>query len=441
MPSLADRIRSFISPEEESRSVSFSSFSRLAGTDPEYLLQDFASYVQHGYRSNGPVFSAIQTRALALSEVEFGWRLKDFTWSEAEPPQALRTPWPGGTTGQLVTQIEVDVSLAGAAYIRNYRGRLVRLRPDYLEVISGAKDRQHELQGIIDVLGYRYWPEGKHVGDPIGLLPKEVAAIVPMPDPLAKAPVIGQSWIRSVAQEVDSDSLMTQHRARFYTNAAVPAMAVMASGTISPEQRAQMKELFQTRYEGWENAYRTMFLEGVADVKAIGNMVDQVSFSQVQGAGETRIATASGVPAVLIGFSEGLQAATYSNYSQAMRRFADLTCRPLWRIMCDSLSPVVGRPPERGARLWYDDRRVAFLQQDAQDAAKVQKEKASTIETLIRAGYQPDTVVPAVETNDYGKLIHTGLTSVQLNPPEENVDSGTEDDDPAADTEDSPDES
>jgi phage portal protein BeeE len=50
-----------------------------------------------------------------------------------------------------------------------------------------------------------------------------------------------------------------------------------------------------------------------------------------QGAGETRIAAAAGVPPVIVGLSEGLQAATYSNYSQARRRFADGTMRPLWR--------------------------------------------------------------------------------------------------------------
>jgi hypothetical protein len=57
----------------------------------------------------------------------------------------------------------------------------------------------------------------------------------------------------------------------------------------------------------------------------------QIDFKVTQGHGETRIAAAAGVPPIIVGLSEGLEAATYSNYGQARRRFADVTMRPLWR--------------------------------------------------------------------------------------------------------------
>jgi hypothetical protein len=128
------------------------------------------------------------------------------------------------------------------------------------------------------------------------------------------------------------------------------------------------------------------------------------------------------VPPVIVGLSEGLQAATYSNYGQARRRFADGTMHPLWQNAAGSLVPIVPAPPSDGrsaARLWYDARDVAFLREDRMDAANIQGRQATTIRTLVDAGYEPDAVVAAVQAEDYTLLKgrHTGLFSVQLQPP------------------------
>jgi hypothetical protein len=70
-----------------------------------------------------------------------------------------------------------------------------------------------------------------------------------------------------------------------------------------------------------------------------------------------------------------------------------------------------------GSRLWYDDRKISFLQQDAKDAAEIRKEDALTLEALIRAGYTAESALVAVTSGRYDGLTHTGLTSVQLQPP------------------------
>jgi hypothetical protein len=72
-----------------------------------------------------------------------------------------------------------------------------------------------------------------------------------------------------------------------------------------------------------------------------------------------------------------------------------------------------------GSELWYDDRDVAFLREDLTAAADIQAREASTIVSLISAGYEPDSVVRAVRTGDFVLLKHTGLLSVQLMPPSE----------------------
>ena len=59
---------------------------------------------------------------------------------------------------------------------------------------------------------------------------------------------------------------------------------------------------------------------------------------------------------------------------------------------------------------------ISFLREDAQDAAQIQTTKASTIKTLIDAGYRSDSVIAAVVADDFTLLEHTGLFSVQLQP-------------------------
>ncbi|MGB5697221.1 MAG: hypothetical protein WBM46_16305, partial [Polyangiales bacterium] len=138
-----------------------------------------------------------------------------------------------------------------------------------------------------------------------------------------------------------------------------------------------------------------------------------------QGRGETRIAAAAGVPPIIAGFSEGLESATYSNYGQARRKFGDHYARPQWRSFAAAVSKLLPQP-RGGVRLWYDDRDIAFLREDQGDEAKIRQTDAITVNTLITAGFEPDAVVSAVQTGNLATLAgqHTGLTSVQLVPPD-----------------------
>jgi hypothetical protein len=154
-----------------------------------------------------------------------------------------------------------------------------------------------------------------------------------------------------------------------------------------------------------------------ADVKPMTFDMQQLDLKGVQGHLETRIAAAARVPPIIAGLSEGLSAATYSNYAQARRHFADMTMRPLWREAAGSLQPLVDL--KDGSELWYDDRDVAFLREDLTAAADIQAREASTITGLISSGFEPDSVVRAVRTGDFALLKHSGLLSVQLMPPSE----------------------
>lgn len=404
MARLIDR---FAPPKSDVRAQT-STVSIVGPDEPEKLLTDYKGYANFGYAGNGPIWSLIQVRAQALSEIEFVYQ--DVKSRELSGHvELLHNPWPGGSAGDLETAIELDVSLAGNAYVHRQTGQrsLDILRPDWVEIIVNQTGPHKEL------MGYLYYEDGKRDKEPVHLHKTDVARIAPMPDPLSA--FRGMSWITAVAREGDADSLMTKHKGKFFTNGATATLAVTAQSNLTEPQRKALKKQFQAKQAGWENAYKTIFLEGGADVKVVGQGLEQISFSQVQGKGETRLAAAANVPPIVAGFSEGLQAGTYSNYGQAVRKFIDFFCRPRWRQDCEALGRLVDVPA--GKRVWYDDRQISFLQQDAKDAAEIRKANASTLEALIRTGFTAQSAIEAVASGRFDDLDHTGLVSVQLQPP------------------------
>jgi phage portal protein BeeE len=325
----------------------------------------------------------------------------------------LERPWPGGTTQDLLNRVIQDADLAGNSYWTSAGGELVRLRPDWVEIVAQKRPLNGGQVGWRRY-GYVYTEGGPQSGnDPVPLLVSDVAHFAPIPDPLAT--FRGMSWLTPVVREVQADRLMTRHKARYFENGATPNMIVRHAPGATQEKIEKFAERMAEKFGGAANAYKTLHLYPGADASVVGSDFQQIDFKAVSGAGETRLAAAAGVPPVIVGLSEGLQAATYSNYAQARRRFADGTMHPLWQNVAGSLEPLL---PSMGddVRLWYDATDVPFLREDEKDAAVIAETQARTIRTLVDGGYTPDSAVAAIESSDWRLLEHSGLYSVQLQP-------------------------
>jgi phage portal protein BeeE len=323
----------------------------------------------------------------------------------------------GGTTQDLLLRVIQDADLAGNSYWVLTDGEMVRLRPDWVWVVMEPRIVNGGHAGWMKY-GYLYWEGGKGSGsDPVPFLPDEVMHYAPNPDPLA--PYRGMSWLTPVLREIANDKAMNIHKSMFLENAATPNLSVALDKDVSAEAFEVFKQHLDLSHRGVANAYKTLYLGGGADVKVIGADFKQMDFATVQGRGETRIAAASGVPPIIVGLSEGLASSTYSNYSLARRRFADGTMHPLWQNFAGSVSHLLKRPNNSGSgfRLWFDTRDVPFLREDRKDAAEIRAQQAATISSLISAGFTPESAVNAVEAEDWDLLVHSGLVSVQLQPP------------------------
>lgn len=385
------------------------------------LTGSYSALIAGAYAANPIVFACIMARANLFSEARFQFqRMKNGRPGELFATPAtylslLETPWPNGTTSMLLRETLIDADLGGQAFIRRGPSLLQRLRPDWTVIIAGSKNPDATTWDLdTEILGYGYQPDGPTGGkERIILHASEVAHFRPVSDPMKR--FSGLSWLAPVIREVMGDTAATSHKLKYFESAATPNMAVKFDQTITRAQAKDWIDLFRGEHEGSKNAYRTMFLGGGSTLEAIGNTLQQADFTKVQGGGELRIASAAGVPPIIVGISGGLEAATYSNYAQARRAFADLTIRPLWRDICGALSTITSVPAD--ARLWYDDRDISFLQEDVQDAATVQQTQAQSIRTLIDGGFTAASVQDAIVSQDFNRLKHTGLFSVQLQAP------------------------
>lgn len=384
------------------------------------------------------VFSCMAVRQHVFSAVRFRFqRLRDGKPSDLFGTSALgllEKPWVGGTTQDLLSRMIQDSDLLGNSYnvldtpLTRLGGsdpgsEVVRLRPDWVDVVTQKRMRR-TTDGKAGKLGERkvgflYWEGGRESGnDPVPLGLDEVAHFMPIPDPWR--PHVGISWLTPLLREIENDVLMNRHKRSMLENRATPNMIIKHAIGTDRDKVLDWAKRLEAQSSGSENAGKTLNLYPGADATVVGANMEQLDFRAVQGAGETRIAAAAGTPPVIVGLSEGLQAATYSNYAQARRRFADGTMHPLWQNAAGSLSTILPTPGP-GTRLWYDHDNIPFLREDEKDAAEIQSTRASTISTLISAGYTPESVVAAVEADDMRLLEHTGLYSVQLQAPGSNT--------------------
>jgi hypothetical protein len=407
-------------------------WSTSYGKDPaEKIGNAFGDYAVHGLMGNAVIAAIERVRIAVFSEARFqfqqlrGGRPGDMFGST--DLEILERPWIGATTGDLLARMLLDADLAGNSFWVEFDGELVRLRPDWVEIIvtprwvtrfgelTTEEDPDRRQVGWIK-LGYMFYEGGQRPGvKPAAFLPDDVVHFAPNPDPLATFK--GMSWLTPVIREIQADTQATKHKLKFFENAASPNLAVKMPATLTPAQFKEFVEMMDEQHKGADNAYKTLYTGGGADVTVIGANLQQMDFKITQGAGESRLAAAGGVHPAIVGLSEGLQGSSLNdgNFGAARRLVADATMRPLWRNAAGSFEVLV--PPPNASRLWVDTRDVAFLREDAKDAAAIVEIQARTITALVQDGFTAESAKAAVLAQNMALLEHTGMVSVQLQMP------------------------
>ena len=381
----------------------------------------FDSYANQVFKGHPVVFGAERFRMAVFSQGRYRWRnRKTYDLIESGPGASqlrlLEKPWPAGNTSDLNARMLLHGDLGGNAYmVRPEPDLITFLRPDWCSIVLGStlNEESPALAPDARFVGVMFSPP---LGGDARFYPaNEVAHFAPIPDPTAH--FRGMSWLTPIIRELRPDMQATEYKMKFFTQGATPNFALKADPSVTVEQLRAFKEMIEEESGGLANAFKTLYLGGGMDPVPIGNSFKDMDFSSLQGKAETRILMAAGVHAVLVGASEGMQGSALNagNYKQVRRNFSDVDLQNLFNQAASSLETLLTVPPS--GELVVDQRNIPFLQDDAQDQADIQMKQASAITTLVRDGFEADSAVKAVTTNDMRKLVHTGKTSVQLQEP------------------------
>lgn len=385
----------------------------------EEVPGDYLSLIAAGYQRNPVIFGAVQTRALLFSQATFQWQNLGTaaTFGNADLVPVER-PEPLVTTSEMLHRVILDADHAGTWFaVRTAPDRIKRLRPDWCWLITG--DRTGTVIDPRDprseVIGLAYRPGGYASSEPVETFDVgQFAMWWWSPSPVFAH--LGQPWVWAVIPELQADNASTVHKLRFFENGATPSLLVKFPPTLPKDKAAEFIEMFEQQHSGAMNAYKTAYLGGGAEAAVVGANLQQLDFRAVQGLSETRIAVASGIHAVVLGISEGLQGSSLNagNFAQARRWTIDHFLWPAWTRIAHALEGLLTVPG--GSRLWFDPDAVPFLSEDVQDQATILQTRANAIRTLTDGGYDPAAVIDAVVSGDLAKLVHMGLPSVQLQP-------------------------
>jgi hypothetical protein len=391
--------------------------------DREEIQSSYLGYVAGAYERNGIVFAALASRYLLFSQVRFQFQQmrQGLPGNLFGTPQLslLETPDDGQSTADLLARLMLDSDIAGIGYVVRKDGAIKRLRPDWTAAVFGSK-RPDALPVDPDskLLGFAYQPGGLGSGaEMMHFLPEEVAWFSTTPDGIRN--IVGMSWLTPIMREITADSAATIHKLSYFRNAATPNLAVTLPTAMQRAEAEDWIELFEQEHRGASNAFRSMYFAGGATAQIVGTHLRNIDYRNVTAAGENRIAAAAMIHPVLLGTTDGLggSALNQGNFQAAARWTADRFLYGAWGNAAGSLQRFI-KIPNKAARLWYDIRRVPFLRDDVQSHATLIQAEATSMGSLIKDGFEPESVKAAVIAGgDWAQLVHTGLVSVQLQPP------------------------
>lgn len=237
----------------------------------------------------------------------------------------LYRPNPFQTKGEFFEKFMINKKLAGEAFIlkvRDERGvvrELWNLRPDFMTVV---KDPQLFIKAF----------EFNKSGGKVTFKPEDIIHDA-YPNPLDEYG--GISPLAAAEIRIDTELNAVNYQKNFFKNNARPDFILSSDNKIDRNQKDEIKEKWEKRHKGGDNAGKGAFLEG-------GLKYQQVSISQremdyIESLRMTRddILTAYGVPKPIVAITDDVNLA---NAETAMQIFISETIVPEIKRLTEKLN-------------------------------------------------------------------------------------------------------
>jgi HK97 family phage portal protein len=318
-----------------------------------WSARDGASLVRQGFVGNPVGFRAVKLiaeAAAAVPVVVTDGRAR----LEAHPVLDLlarpngvqgRAEWLEALFGQLLLSGDGFVEAVGPGGVP---AELHVLRSDRMSVVPGADGWP---------VGYDYMVGGRSHRFRVGEVSPvcHVRAFHPQDDHYGLSPMV------AAASAIDVHNAASAWSKGLLDNAARPSGAIVngREEELSSEQFDRLSAELEANHQGARNAGRPMLLEGGLDWRPMGFSPSDMEFHKTKEAAAREIATAFGVPPMMLGIPGD---ATYANYVEANRAFYRLTVLPLVGKVCEALSDWLSRHAGEALRLNADRDRIPALQ-------------------------------------------------------------------------------
>ena len=310
-----------------------------AGTGvPVWSARDTGALTRAGFSGNPVGFRAVKLVAEAAAALPLVCQDRERRYESHPVLDRIRRPNAAQGKADFLEALFAHLLLSGDAFVEGVGAagvpsELHVLRTDRVSVVPGPDGWPVAYDYAVGARKHRY----DMTGDVAPIC--HLRAFHPQDDHYGLSP------LRAAAQAVDVHNAASSWSKALLDNAARPSGAIVYSGedgagTLSAEQYDRLLAEMEQHHQGARNAGRPMLLEGGLDWKPMGFSPSDMEFQKTKEAAAREIATAFGVPPMLLGIPGD---ATYANYQEANRAFYRLTVLPLAGRVLASLSEWLAR--------------------------------------------------------------------------------------------------
>ncbi len=287
--------------------------------------RDSASLTRSGFCGNPVAYRAVSLIAEAAAALPLVLQDRERRYATHPALELLDRPNAQQGRAELFEALYGQLLLTGNAYVeatptdQGLPVALHVLRSDRMSVVPGP-------DGWPVAWEYQLCGRKRRIAAGPGVAPLcQIRTFHPLDDHYGLSP------LQAAAQALDVHNAASRWSKGLLDNAARPSGALVyrgadGGGHLSDEQFERLRNEVEAHHQGARNAGRPLLLEGGLDWKPMGFSPSDMEFHRTKEAAAREIATAFGVPPMLLGVPGD---ATYANYQEANRAFFRLTVLPL----------------------------------------------------------------------------------------------------------------